>query len=648
MNRQGDCSTVAPAPAAPPTSGVPTAFRKDINGLRAIAVVAVVLFHFHPAWLPGGFAGVDVFFVISGYLITGIIMRGLKNGTFRLVTFYASRARRIVPALAVLCFCLLLLGWFYLLPLDYSALGSHVASSLGFVSNFVYWREAGYFTASAHEKWLLHTWSLSVEWQFYLLYPIVLLLLSRVVALHNLRWWVLGGCMTGFGLCIVASWQAPEAAFYLLPARAWELLSGGVACVFPFQLRALQQRALEALGLAMIVAGFFLLSVQDTWPGYLVALPVLGTFAVITAARNDSSLTGNPLSQWLGKLSYSLYLWHWPLVVWMSYAGWLGEMRTVLPGMLLALTLGLVSWRLIEQPVSKPARVGRWKFASLTALVFVAGALVSVNRGVITPMRAISVSDKALFIEEYVDRQHHLYEPYWLKCDAFSAMTQRGQTGIDEACTHQQGAGGVFLWGDSHAQALSLGLRTLLARNTPFYQVASASCLPDLLDHAGRASATSRACDYSNRTALQSIERLRPETVVIAQKDGHDKTDWRRIAIRLKGFGVRHVVLIGPLPQWNPSLPSVIVNRHWGLTEPYINDPALDRSIMATDQTARQLAASAGIRFVSLIDKLCIADACRVRPEDSNSLLQIDSGHLSAEGSLYVVRNYVLPQLMNP
>lgn len=625
-------------------------FRKDINGLRAIAVIAVLLFHFHPAWLPGGFAGVDVFFVISGYLITGIIMRGLRNGSFRLTAFYASRARRIVPALAAVCLALLLAGWFYLLPLDYSALGTHVASSLGFVSNIVYWREAGYFTASAHEKWLLHTWSLSVEWQFYLLYPIALLMLSRFVALHNLRWWVLGGCLAGFIFCVLASSQWPEAAFYLLPTRAWELLSGGVACLFPFQLRALQQRVLEQVGLAMIVVGFFALSVQDTWPGYLVLLPVLGTFAVIAAARNDSLLTCNPLSQWTGKLSYSLYLWHWPVVVWMSYAGWLGELRNVSLGIGVALMLALASWRLIEQPFGTRQPARPWRFAplgTLIVLVFTGGALVSATQGVISPVRPISLSDKAHFIQEYVDRQHNLYEPYWLKCDAFSAQTQRGQTDIDEACTREQGTGGVFLWGDSHAQALSLGLRTLLARTTPFYQVASASCLPSLSDHDGRASATSRACDYSNRTALQGIERLHPDIVVIAQKDSHDKTDWNRIAARLKRLGVKHIVLIGPLPSWNPSLPSVIANRHWGLTESYISDPALDQNVMAVDQATRELAASAGIQFVSLIDKLCIADACRVRPENSTSLLQIDSGHLSAEGSLYVVRNYVLPRLVN-
>lgn len=625
-------------------------FRKDINGLRAIAVIAVLLFHFHPAWLPGGFAGVDVFFVISGYLITGIIMRGLNDGTFSLKAFYTSRARRIMPALAVMCFVLLGLGWFYLLPLDYSALGTHVASSLGFVSNFVYWREAGYFTANAHEKWLLHTWSLSVEWQFYLLYPIALLVLRRFVALRNLRWWILGGSLTGFVVGVLASARWPEASFYLLPTRAWELMLGGVACLFPFQLRSVQKRILESVGLALMLASFFLVSVQDLWPGYLVLLPVLGAFAVIVAARQNSLLTTHALSQWTGKLSYSLYLWHWPVVVLMNYAGWLGEAGNVLMGIGVAFLLAIASYELIEKPTGRARHRQRWTLATLgtaVALVFVGGTAVSATQGVVSPMREISLSAKASFIQDYVNRQQNLYEPYWLKCDAFSAFTQRGQSSIDESCTRKQGEGGVFLWGDSHAQALSLGLRTLLARDTPFYQVASASCRPGLSVHQGRASPTSRACDYSNRLALHSIETLRPNIVVIAQKDGHDKTDWNGIAIRLKGYGVKHVVLIGPLPQWNPSLPSVIANRHWGLNESHISDPALDEGMMAVDQATRQLAASADIQFVSLIDRLCIADACLVRLEDTDSLLQIDSGHLSTEGSLFVVKHYVLPELVN-
>ncbi|MDF2641511.1 MAG: acyltransferase family protein, partial [Pseudomonas sp.] len=340
-------------------------FRKDINGLRAIAVVAVLLYHFQPAWLPGGFAGVDVFFVISGFLITGIIMRGLKAGTFSLSAFYKSRARRIIPALAMLCFVLLALGWFYMLPLDYSALGTHVASSLGFVSNFVYWGEAGYFTANAHEKWLLHTWSLSVEWQFYLLFPITLLILIRFVSIASLRWWILGGCLAGFGFCVFASYQWPEPSFYLLPTRAWELLLGGVACLFPCHLRPQAQRLLELAGLALILAGFVLLSAQDVWPGYLVLLPVLGTFAVILAARQDSVLTSNPVSQWTGKLSYSLYLWHWPVVVLMNYAGWLGETGNILLGIAAAFVLAIASYRLVEKPTGSARQAHGWQFATL-------------------------------------------------------------------------------------------------------------------------------------------------------------------------------------------------------------------------------------------------------------------------------------------
>lgn len=625
-------------------------FRKDINGLRAIAVVAVLLYHFQPAWLPGGFAGVDVFFVISGFLITGIIMRGLKAGTFSLSAFYKSRARRIIPALAMLCFVLLALGWFYMLPLDYSALGTHVASSLGFVSNFVYWGEAGYFTANAHEKWLLHTWSLSVEWQFYLLFPITLLILIRFVSIASLRWWILGGCLAGAGFCVFASYQWPEPSFYLLPTRAWELLLGGVACLFPCQLRPQAQRLLELAGLALILAGFVLLSAQDVWPGYLVLLPVLGTFAVILAARQDSVLTSNPVSQWTGKLSYSLYLWHWPVVVLMNYAGWLGETGNILLGIAAAFVLAIASYRLVEKPTGSARQAHGWQFATLStliALVFVGGGAVTATGGAVTPIREISVSDKARFLQDYVERQQNLYEPYWLKCDAFSALNVRGQSGIDASCVTKRGEGGVFLWGDSHAQALSLGLRTLLTPDTPFYQVASASCRPSLTPEQGRMTAIRTACIYSNRTALKSIEALRPDIVVIAQKDGHDKTHWSEIAARLKSYGVRHIVLIGPVPQWSPSLPSVIANRHWDVQDSHISDPALDRSILAVDQATRQLVNPADVQFVSLIDKLCEGDACLVRLQDSHALLQIDSGHLSAEGSLFIVKNYVLPQLIN-
>lgn len=622
-------------------------FRKDINGLRAIAVLGVLLYHFNPAWLPGGFAGVDVFFVISGYLITGIILRGLGNQSFSLVQFYRSRAQRIIPALAVLCLILLGGGWFYLLPLDYAALGKHVASSLGFVSNIVYWREAGYFTADAHEKWLLHTWSLSVEWQLYLLYPLGLLLLNRLVGLSALRGWIVAGCVASFIGCLVASRYWPEAAFYLLPTRAWELLLGALACVYPLRLKAVQQRWLEALGLSLILGSFVFIEVQQAWSGYLVLLPVLGTWAMIAAARQDSPVTGNPLAQWLGSLSYSLYLWHWPVVVLMSYAGWLGDTNNIVLGMGAALLLGMTSYYLVEKPGGNRQQAPAWQFTALSTLitlVFVGGAMVSLSKGVVLQARSISTSDKARFIQSYVDRQNNLYESYWLKCDAFSAFTQRGQTHIDETCTRRQGEGGVFLWGDSHAQALSLGLRTLLPAGTPFYQVTSASC-PARIVSIDRRGASGRACAYATRLAWDSIEQLRPDIVIMAQRDDHDKTAWNALAARLKGYGVKHIVLVGPVPQWSPSLPSVIANRHWEQHEPYISDPALNQHLLAVDQATRRLIDPNSIHFISLLDQLCNPKGCLARLAGNDTLLQIDDAHLSAEGSLYVVRHYVLPQL---
>jgi peptidoglycan/LPS O-acetylase OafA/YrhL len=212
-------------------------FRKDINGLRAIAVIAVVLFHFNASWMPGRFAGVDVFFVISGFLMTGIIFRGIEQESFSVLKFYVARANRIIPALAVLCLVMLVFGWFYLAPLDFKALGKHVSNSMFFLSNITYSRESGYFDASSHEKWLLHTWSLSVEWQFYIIYPLVLVALRKFMPLKAMKMVILFGTAFSFILCVFATYKWPNPAYYLLPTRAWEMMIGGVAYIYPFAIK---------------------------------------------------------------------------------------------------------------------------------------------------------------------------------------------------------------------------------------------------------------------------------------------------------------------------------------------------------------------------------------------------------------------------
>lgn len=320
-------------------------FRKDINGLRAIAVVAVLLFHLEPAWLPGGFAGVDVFFVISGYLMTGIIFSGLQQQQFSLLKFYIARANRIIPALAVLCLVLLAWGYFYLTPWEYRSLGKHAASSAGFVSNLIYWLESGYFDAASKQKWLLHTWSLSVEWQFYLLYPLLLLILARLMPLRWLKWLIVISTAAAFAYSVFAARHSPSAAYFLLPARAWEMLMGGIAFLFPWQLAVKYKVWLERLGFSAILCSYALYSEHSPWPGMLALLPVGGVFLIIQAQREQSLLSQNSLLQQLGSSSYSLYLWHWPVVVFGAYYNlpyW------PLFGLLLSLLLGALSYRYIE------------------------------------------------------------------------------------------------------------------------------------------------------------------------------------------------------------------------------------------------------------------------------------------------------------
>lgn len=322
-------------------------FRHDINGLRALAVAGVVLFHFNSAWLPGGFAGVDVFFVISGFLMTGIIFNGLEKKNFSVIRFYVARANRIIPALAVLCFILLLFGWLYLPPLDYQLLGKHALSSISFLSNVTYWTEAGYFDAASHEKWLLHTWSLSVEWQFYIIYPLILFLIHKFTSVKLMEYLIVVATFMGFVFCVFASFNWPNASYYLLPTRAWEMMIGGVAYLFPIVISNKNKKLLERLGLMLIVGSYFFVSKEDAWPGYAALFPVLGAYFVILSARDKSFITGNVVFQKVGAWSYSIYLWHWPLVVGIYY--FTLDDKYIYLGIALSLFLGFLSNKYIEQ-----------------------------------------------------------------------------------------------------------------------------------------------------------------------------------------------------------------------------------------------------------------------------------------------------------
>lgn len=331
-------------------------FRLDINGLRAWAVLGVVLYHFDVAYFESGFIGVDVFFVISGFLMAGVIIGQLEQSRFSIGLFYLARAKRIIPPLLAMIMATLVVGWFLLMPTDYQLLGRHARESALFTSNLTYLSEFGYFDARAAEKWLLHTWSLSVEWQFYLIYPLLLSLLFRLSRSTQVL-------MAAHGVLLLASlvyatittWSDPNAAFFLLTARAWELVIGSAVFIISRSgaFTPSLARVLEGTGMMMIIASMLLIDADRSWPGLPALVPVLGAGLVLLAGRSQSFWTTPAILQWIGLRSYSIYLWHWPIVALLNYFYLQHSTLWLYAGIAASILFGHLSYLLIESPTRK-------------------------------------------------------------------------------------------------------------------------------------------------------------------------------------------------------------------------------------------------------------------------------------------------------
>lgn len=340
-------------------------YRPDVDGLRALAILPVVLFHFFPTYVPGGFVGVDVFFVISGFLISKIIFEGLSTNSFQFSIFYLNRVRRIFPALLLVLVSSLVLGWFLLLPDELSLLGKHVFSGAFFVQNFALLQEAGYFDVSTELKPLMHLWSLAVEEQFYILYPLIVWLGFR---LHRFRLLALL-CLSLLSLlaCFLLVPDDPVSAFFLPHLRFWELLSGALlayAQVFGFAgqkwqegWKALAGNGMSAGGLGLIVLSFFIIDKQSVFPGWLTLLPVVGAVLVIAAgstALPNRILLAHPLPVFVGLISYPLYLWHWPIITFARIAESGMPSREVRIGLVvLSFVLAWLTFKLLETPLRR-------------------------------------------------------------------------------------------------------------------------------------------------------------------------------------------------------------------------------------------------------------------------------------------------------
>lgn len=631
-------------------------FRYDINGLRAYAVAFVVLFHFGVFGFTGGFVGVDVFFVISGFLMTKIIMDGLKNHTFSLLQFYTNRAVRIIPALAVLSIFLLFFGWLELISSDFKALSKHIIASLLFISNIVYWRESGYFDADAHEKILLHTWSLSVEWQFYLLLPIYLIFAYRLLKTKTIYSLIVLFILSLLLAHFVSTYR-PSASFYLLPTRAWEMILGGFLYFTPKpNLNQVSKNILEILGFSAIITSLYLFTADTPWSSLYTLLPTLGTALILYVQNEKSIFTNNKIAQFLGTSSYSIYLWHWPIVYWVFSKNLQDNLYIIILGIVISIITGYFSAKFIEKGVgnklkSKSLIKPNLIISGFCICVIGISFSIFVTQGANLKYRAAANTPQALLIENSLNEHKNIGNAYMLQCDVYSNLTTKGFNGIDESCIEKRNLDKtIFLWGDSHSQALSLGLRKAFP-NYGFNQVGSSGCKASLTQATTLIGETKQACDKANLIALEKIKELKPSVVIIAQQNEHDKSNWKLIINRLKGLGVEKVIIVGAVPQWQPSLPKVMIkDENFYSKQSRINDAGLDLNIIKADRLGEKNVNNLnieGVSYISLIRKMCDVRGSKYYCETKtqNGLIQLDYGHLSKNGSLYIVDKYIKPYI---
>lgn len=502
-------------------------------------MLAVVWFHSGLAGLSGGFAGVDVFFVISGYLIAGIIGRELAAGQFSFKRFYQRRVRRIALALIVVLLASLVAGYALLLPFELVKLGESALAALGMAPNLYFWGETdgGYFGLTKRiTPPLLHTWSLGVEEQFYLLFPLFLVLAARWKLVRPALW---VGAALSFALCVVGSTLVTKAAFYLLPTRAWELALGALLASGAIALPERMRADAGIAGLAMIIGGMALLKAGGQSPLWLVVVPVLGTVLAIGAgaAGPVGRLLALPPLVSVGQISYSLYLWHWPVFAFLKHWRIETELAATWAVVGIALSLGLaaLSYRWIEQP----ARLGMVPFRRVLALVLPGAALVAA-------FGAAAIAQLGWpqrFDREALARlaQSSDKVPLAESCDTVPLAA------LSKGCQMGHGSPQALIWGDSHAGADSAGIAEGLGQ--PTLLATWGGCPPGLAPP----GAGLDLCVQRNRAVIDWL-KARPEiaTVVLVanwpRRKAEGEAPWRDVQAAIDALPGRRVIVIAGTP----------------------------------------------------------------------------------------------------
>ena len=625
---------------------MPTRYRPDIDGLRAIAVLAVLGFHAFPRFCPGGFVGVDIFFVISGYLISTIIFDDVASGRFTYAGFYSRRIRRIFPSLVTVLLAVLVVGLLLDFSTEFARLGIHVAAGAAFLSNLILWRESGYFDIDSAYKPLLHLWSLGVEEQFYIVWPLVIAAVSG----RRILWVVAAILLVSFATNIAIVGSEPAAAFFLPVTRFWELMIGSLLAYSAHARLWVPQRrdALSVIGFILLLISLSLINKETVFPGWAALVPTLGTAALIAAgpdARLNRILLANKAAVFVGLISYPLYLWHWPILSFMTVSE--GELSRGLRLAAVGISFGLayITYVVIEKPL-RFGRFGSLKVAGLSVALLMLGVIE-----IVLPSR-LNPDNRSAFAS-YFENAPPAYKyatdrdlfVFWRhECDFYDLVTKVAKASISSQCTTGRGQS-VLLWGDSHIQHLNPGLRAALPPDVSILQVATSGCGPSLKQNGPDPDSP---CNRSNAFALQAIGKTKPDLVVMAQRTNYELTDWAELAQALRAQGAKAVLLLGPVPRWQQPLPAIIARHFWP------NPPArlnawLAAAPFATDRLLRRrYGGSSDLQYVSMLEGLCNADGCltRVGPDLFEDIESFDDGHLTLSASKYVAERIVTPVVL--
>lgn len=606
-------------------------YRPDIDGLRAIAVMLVVNFHAFPEAMPGGFIGVDIFFVISGFLITGIIARELDRQRFSLLAFYNRRIRRIFPALIVVLGASLVLGWLWMLPAAYAQLSADVFSSAAFFANIALLLQSGYFDIESARKPLLHLWSLGIEEQFYLFWPLILMLAARLRLSLLTAASVIG--LASFVLNVTLIGSSPVATFYLPFTRAWELLAGATLACGWGQIsqtsRASNWRA--SVGLVLIAAAAGVLDTHRAFPGWWAVLPVVGAALLLSAPAAWGCrhvLTSRPLV-WTGLISYPLYLWHWPLLVFFAIIKF-APLTLLERGLIVGLSFALAwfTYRFVESPF----RFGRpipLKIAALSGgmvVIAAAGGVIVEGRGFdfrLPPeIRALAnVPEQA--------SQWRVHE---------CMLDLSHETSFADGCVDRDRRPLVLVWGDSTAGALMPGLRKAQeTRNFGIAQFTSSSCIPALnTDVAGVPR-----CRAINDKVLSLARAIKPEIVLLHGTWDRNLDGVAETVVALKKETNARIIVLGSVPWWKRGLPNEVL-RYFMLHHRLIPERSTRAEPDGSGAALREKLVPAGAEFISLWDVMCNADGCLTRIGDTpEDIAASDQVHLTEKASVFLVQSVI-------